>query len=129
VDDKKNWLRIAHDIRRSHGKTVSLHIFLQEMDLSPKAKALSRDCVRLQTVHTAKGVEFDNVFVIGLAEEQFPTYFAIKKGEIAIREERRNCFVAITRSSQNLYLSYAQSYFGWSKRPSRFLNEMGLLDG
>ncbi|MBT7058630.1 MAG: ATP-dependent helicase [Lentisphaerae bacterium] len=128
-DDRQNWQRIAQDIRRSHGESVSLHIFLQEMALSPKAKALSRDCVRLQTVHTAKGAEFDNVFVIGLAEDQFPTYFAIKKGETAIREERRNCFVAITRSSQNLYLSYARRYFGWSKRPSRFLNEMGLLDG
>jgi DNA helicase-2/ATP-dependent DNA helicase PcrA len=129
VDDKQNWQRIAQNIRRAHGETVSLHIFLQEMDLSPKAKALSRDCVRLQTVHTAKGVEFDNVFVIGLAEEQFPTYFAIKKGKSAIREERRNCFVAITRSSQNLYLSYARSYFGWRKRPSRFLGEMGLMGG
>lgn len=128
-DDRKNWQRIAEEIRRSHGEGVSLHIFLQEMDLSPKAKSLSRDCVRLQTVHTAKGVEFDNVFVIGLAEDQFPTYFAIKKGETAIREERRNCFVAITRSSKNLYLSYARSYFGWSKRPSRFLRQMGLLDG
>ncbi|KMY65636.1 hypothetical protein AAU61_21230 [Desulfocarbo indianensis] len=127
-DDKQNWQRIAQEIRQSHGEGVSLHIFLQEMDLSPKAKPLSKDCVRLQTVHTAKGVEFDNVFVIGLAEEQFPTYFAIKKGELAIREERRNCFVAITRSSQNLYLSYARSYFGWDKRPSRFLDEMGLLD-
>ncbi len=128
LDDKQNWQRITQDICSSHGETVSLHIFLQEMDLSPKAKALSRDCVRLQTVHTAKGVEFDNVFVIGLAEDQFPTYFAIKKGEIAIQEERRNCFVAITRSSRNLYLSYARRYFGWSKHPSRFLNEMGLLD-
>ena len=128
-DDRENWQRITEEIRRSYGKNVSLHIFLQEMDLSPKAKSLSKDCVRLQTVHTAKGVEFDNVFVIGLAEEQFPTYFAIKKGETAIQEERRNCFVAITRSSKNLYLSYARSYFGWSKRPSRFLSEMGLLDG
>jgi len=129
-DDKQNWQRIAQDIRRrSHCENISLHIFLQEMDLSPKAKALSRDCVRLQTVHTAKGVEFDNVFVIGLAEDQFPTYFAIKRGDAAIQEERRNCFVAITRSSKNLYLSYARSYFGWSKQPSRFLKEMGLLDG
>jgi len=128
-DDSQNWQRIADEIRRSHGERVSLHVFLQEMDLSPKAKSLSKDCVRLQTVHTAKGVEFDNVFVIGLAEDQFPTYFAIKKGETAIQEERRNCFVAITRSSKNLYLSYARSYFGWSKQPSRFLMEMGLLDG
>jgi DNA helicase-2/ATP-dependent DNA helicase PcrA len=129
VDDKENWQRIADQIRRTHGDSVSLHVFLQVMDLSPKAKALSKDCVRLQTVHTAKGVEFDNVFVIGLAEEQFPTYFAIKNGDSAIQEERRNCFVAITRSSKNLYLSYARSYFGWSKQPSRFLREMGLLDG
>lgn len=128
-NDRQNWRRIAEEIRRSHGVSVSLHVFMQEMDLSPKSKPLSSDCVRLQTVHTAKGVEFDNMFVIGLAEDQFLTYFAIKNGETAIQEERRNCFVAITRSSKNLYLSYARSYFGWSKQPSRFLTEMGLLDG
>ncbi len=129
ADDRDNWRRLSEKIRRSHGEKVSLHVFLQEMDLSPKAKSLAKDCVRLQTVHTAKGVEFDNVFVIGLAEDQFPTYFAIKNGETAIREERRSCFVAVTRASKNLYLSYAHSYFGWSKKPSRFLQEMGLLDG
>jgi DNA helicase-2/ATP-dependent DNA helicase PcrA len=128
-DDKANWRRIADQIGRTHGANVSLHVFLQMMDLSPKAKALSKDCVRLQTVHTAKGVEFDNVFVIGLAEDQFPTYYAIKNGDSAIQEERRNCFVAVTRSSRNLYLSYARQYFGWNKQPSRFLNEMGLISG
>lgn len=128
VDDKENWLRIADEIRRANGDSVSLHVFLQEMDLAPKAKALSKDCVRLQTVHTAKGAEFENVFVIGLAEDQFPAYSAIKNGDAAIQEERRNCFVAITRSSRNLYLSYAGKYFGWNKQPSRFLGEMGLMD-
>lgn len=128
-DDKASWERIADQIHRTHGENVSLHLFLQEMDLSPKAKALSKDCVRLQTVHTAKGVEFDNVYVIGLAEDQFPTYFAIKNGDSAIQEERRNCFVAVTRSSRNLYLSYARQYFGWSKQPSRFLREMELIRG
>lgn len=127
IDDKENWQRIADQIRRTHGDSVGLHVFLQVMDLSPKAKALSKDCVRLQTVHTAKGVEFDNVFVIGLAEDQFPTYFAIKNGDSAIQEERRNCFVAVTRSCRNLYLSYARKYFGWDKESSRFLREMGLI--
>lgn len=126
-DDKENWNRISRDIHRSLGENISLHVFMQEMDLSPKVKQLSKDCVRLQTVHTAKGTEFENVFVIGLAEDQFPTYFAIKGGEVAIQEERRNCFVAITRSSKNLYLSYSMSYFGWGKSPSRFLKEMGLI--
>ena len=125
-DDKANWSRISEDIRQRHGNDVSLHVFLQEMDLSPKASPFERDCVRLQTIHTAKGTEFKNVFLIGLAEDQFPTYFARKNGETGIQEERRNCFVAITRSSENLHLSYAKKYFGWNKEPSRFLTEMGL---
>ncbi|HDH16015.1 MAG TPA: ATP-dependent helicase [Gammaproteobacteria bacterium] len=128
-DDKNNWHRISSDILREHGSSVNLHVFLQEMDLTPKSKPLAKDCVRLQTVHTAKGMEFDNVFIVGLAEDQFPTYFAIKNGGRAIEEERRNCFVAITRSSRNLYLSYARNYFGWAKQPSRFLKEMGLVGG
>jgi len=127
--DKDNWDRISNDIHLEHGGAVSLHVFLQELDLTPKSKSLSRDCVRLQTVHTAKGMEFDNVFIIGLAEDQFPTYFAIKNGDKSIQEERRNCFVAITRSSRYLYMSYARKYFGWAKEPSRFLMEMGLLNG
>ena len=128
-DDKDNWHRISDDIHREHGEGVSLHVFLQELDLTPKSKVLLKDCVRLQTVHTAKGMEFDNVFIIGLAEDQFPTYFAIKNGNKSIQEERRSCFVAITRSSRYLYLSYAKKYFGWAKKPSRFLTEMGVLDG
>ena len=127
TEDKENWNRISNDIRREHRGALSLHVFLQELDLTPKSKSLSRGCVRLQTVHTAKGTEFDNVFIVGLAEDQFPTYFAIKNGKKSIQEERRNCFVAITRSSRNLYLSYANQYYGWSKKPSRFLKEMGLI--
>jgi DNA helicase-2/ATP-dependent DNA helicase PcrA len=65
--------------------------------------------------------------LIALAEEQFPTYFAVKQGSKSIEEERRNCFVAITRTTNTLYLSYSKSYFGWKKSPSRFLKEMGLL--
>jgi DNA helicase-2/ATP-dependent DNA helicase PcrA len=127
TEDKNNWNRISYDIRREHGEPLSLHVFLQEIDLAPKSQTLSKDCVRLQTVHSAKGMEFNNVFIIGLAEDQFPTYFAIKNGDKTIQEERRNCFVAITRSSKNLYLSYADKYFGWKKSPSRFLKEMGLI--
>ena len=86
--DKSEWERISHEIKQSHGEQVSLHIFLQEMDLTPKEKSLPRTCVRLQTVHTAKGMEFEHVYVIGLAEDQFPTYFAIKNGKSAVEEER-----------------------------------------
>jgi DNA helicase-2/ATP-dependent DNA helicase PcrA len=97
--DRENWSRISDGIQQRHGGDVGLHVFLQELDLTPKSKPLQKDCVRLQTVHTAKGVEFEYVFIIGLADELFPTYFAIKNGLKSIEEERRNCFVAITRSS------------------------------
>ena len=126
--DKSEWGKISHEIKQSHGEHVGLHVFLQEMDLTPKEKSLPRTCVRLQTVHTAKGMEFEHVYVIGLAEDQFPTYFSKKNGDSAVEEERRNCFVAITRASKTLYLSYARKYNGWSKEPSRFLREMGLLE-
>lgn len=125
--DKSNWQRILWEINNNYGENVNLHTFLQEFDLTPKEKPLSRTCVRLQTVHTAKGMEFEYVYVIGLAEDQFPTYFSIRKGPSAIEEERRNCFVAITRTSKTLYLSYAKHYYGWPKKPSRFLYEMKLL--
>jgi len=125
--DKGSWERISKEIHHMHGDNLSLHSFLQEMDLSPKAKTLPKDCVRLQTVHTAKGIESENVFIIGLVEDQFPTYLSIRNGDSAIQEERRNCFAAVTRSSKNLYLSYSKLYFDWSKEPSRFLGEMGLI--
>lgn len=83
----------------------------------------------MQTFHAAKGVEFDNVFVIGLAEDQLPIYLVIKNSDTVIQEECCNCFVVITRSSQNLYLSYSANYFGRNTEPSRFLKEMGLLRG
>jgi hypothetical protein len=54
---------------------------------------------------------------------------AVKQGADSreLQEERRNCFVAITRAQESLTMTYARSYWGWNKRPSRFLNEMGIL--
>ena len=79
------------------------------------------------TIHRAKGKEFQHVYLIGLAEGQLPSYHAIQSEDRAIEEERRNCFVAITRTQVSLTLTRAESYFGWPKQPSRFLREMGLL--
>jgi DNA helicase-2/ATP-dependent DNA helicase PcrA len=81
------------------------------------------------TVHSSKGLEFDSVYVIGLAESVMPSWQSTKQGDNSpeMEEERRNCFVAITRTREHLTLSYAASYRGWSKAPSRFLREMELL--
>ena len=85
----------------------------------------------LATIHSAKGLKFDTVYLIGLAEKILPSWHSINKsnGSAALEQERRGCFVAITRTKQHLILSRAKQYKGWVKQPSRFLREMGLLNG
>jgi len=80
------------------------------------------------TIHSAKGREFDFVFLIGLAEDMLPSFQSIQKGDKSpeMEEERRNCFVAITRTKECLVLSRAKRYRGYLKQPSRFLKEMGF---
>src|SRR5208282_6626675 len=85
--------------------------------------------VTLMTIHAAKGREFDFVYVIGLAEDVIPSFQSKQKGDKSpeMEEERRNCFVAITRTKECLVLSRAETYRGWPKEPSRFLVETGLV--
>ncbi len=111
------------------GRELTLHALLHEIDLAPKAPPPPPQAVRCLTIHNAKGMEFDHVYLIGLADDQLPSYQAIKRGatSLEMQEERRNCFVAITRTQESLTLTLADSYFGWGKSPSRFLNEMGLV--
>ena len=81
------------------------------------------------TIHGAKGKEFNYVYLIGMVEDELPSFQSKKKGDSSpeLEEERRNCFVAITRTIKTLTLSYADKYRGWPKSPSRFLYEMGIL--
>jgi DNA helicase-2/ATP-dependent DNA helicase PcrA len=74
-------------------------------------------------------LEFDRVWVIGLAETILPSWQSLqgKAKPAELEEERRNCFVAITRTRQTLVLTRSENYSGWKKEPSRFLAEMGLI--
>jgi len=81
------------------------------------------------TVHSVKGLEFDYVFIVGMEEGIFPHYNAINDGSnSAIEEERRLCYVAITRAKKELYITTAESrmLFGNTNRnmPSRFIEEI-----
>lgn len=127
-EEKLIWEEDYNRACREFNNSLTLPILLQEIDLAPKSIPLGKDCVRLQTVHTAKGMEYKHVFLIGLVEDYFPAFQAIKQGENGklMEEERRNCFVAITRASETLHMSCAHEYFGWRKEPSRFLKEMGM---
>lgn len=85
--------------------------------------------VSLMTVHSVKGLEFDYVFIVGMEEGIFPHYNAINDGSSsAIEEERRLCYVAITRAKKELYITSAESrmLFGSTSRnlPSRFIEEI-----
>ncbi len=85
--------------------------------------------VALMTLHTAKGLEFNYVFMIGMEERIFPSYNSVMYGGAKeIEEERRLCYVGITRAKQELFLSYTKTRMqhGMTQRntPSRFLNEL-----
>jgi DNA helicase II / ATP-dependent DNA helicase PcrA len=83
------------------------------------------DGVTLASLHSAKGLEWDAVFVVGLAEGTLPTTYA--KTDDAVEEERRLLYVGVTRARQWLWLSYGQarSPGGRSRRPCRFLPQLG----
>lgn len=110
--------------------SLSLGQFLQELALANKTPEAPSNAVRCLTVHSSKGLEFHHVYLVGMAEDQLPSFQSKKAGDDSreMQEERRNCFVAITRTIETLTMSYGQRYNGWRKQPSRFLFEMGLLD-
>ena len=127
-EDRAAWNSLVRSINQAIGRTAPLEQFLQELGLRSKEPPVGSNTVTLMTIHSAKGKEFDHVYVIGLAEDVLPSFQSIKAGENSaeMEEERRNCFVAITRAREWLCLSYADRYRGWAKQPSRFLTEMGL---
>ncbi len=127
-DDLNAWRRIQREIRDVQG-LGTLDRFLQELQLRSKEPAPAPGTVSLTTIHGAKGLEFETVYLIGMAEDILPSWHSLKKGNgsAALEEERRGCFVAVTRAGKRLILSWARHYREWPKKPSRFLEEMGCL--
>ncbi len=130
-EEIKTWKELHSSLLKEHNsKRVTLHLYLQEMDMKSKAPVQLPGSVRCLTVHGSKGMEFKHVFLIGMADEVFPSYQAVQKGleSREIEEERRNCFVAITRTEETLNISWARIYNGYPKQPSPFLKEMGFSE-
>lgn len=108
----------------------SLGAFLQEVslltDADDKNKELD-DAVTLMTIHMAKGLEFKNVFVVGMEEDLFPSQMMLSS-RADLEEERRLFYVAITRAERHLFLSYALNRYRYGRlktcEPSRFLSEV-----
>ncbi len=116
-------------LRLDHGGTHRLGSFLSQIALGCTQPAC-QDGIALLTIHSAKGLEFDIVFIAGMAEETFPDYRV--KSATDHEEELRNAFVAITRAKRIIILSYPQTkIMPWgdikTQKPSRYLSMIGLI--
>lgn len=112
------------------GKTLTvLESFLSYTSLESGNFIKEQDSVQLMTLHSAKGLEFDNVFIVGLEEGIFPTQRSIQETD-RLEEERRLAYVGITRARKRLTLSLSESrrLYGREERnlPSRFITELPI---
>ncbi|HEU4706343.1 MAG TPA: UvrD-helicase domain-containing protein [Solirubrobacterales bacterium] len=117
--------------RETEGESeiAPLEGYLQQIALKSEQDSLDverEDLVTLMTLHNAKGLEYDTVFILGCEEGAFPHMRALQEG--GEEEERRLCYVGITRARRRLYMTWAQSrrLFGQTERnlPSRFVDEL-----
>jgi DNA helicase-2/ATP-dependent DNA helicase PcrA len=129
--EKNIFDNLVADIKSLNPDGLSLSAFLQELDLRDKAEPVPNDAFELITIHGAKGLEFKHIYLIGMVDDILPSYSSIKRDAslATLEEERRSCYVAITRTQQTLTMTYSSRYGNWNKNPSRFLKEMGLLTG
>jgi ATP-dependent DNA helicase UvrD/PcrA len=127
VENLQELVGVAREYRQ-RTETPSLSGFLQEISLASDQDALRGEegLVTLMTLHNAKGLEFRGVYVIGLEEGVFPHIRAIEENEV--EEERRLCYVGMTRAMERLTLTHAMARTLWGRRSynlqSRFLDEL-----
>jgi DNA helicase-2/ATP-dependent DNA helicase PcrA len=127
-------INVAAEYDASDAEENSLASFLQQISLVADADTRTDDegLVTLMTLHNAKGLEYPIVFMIGCEEGVFPHSRALDEG--GLEEERRLCYVGITRAERDLYVTFARARTVFGARtygiPSRFINEIpaGLTD-
>jgi DNA helicase II / ATP-dependent DNA helicase PcrA len=115
-------------------ESPSIHDFLSTVTLagrefgSPKEKELKRNAISLMTYHSAKGLEYPIVYMVGMEEGVLPHRKSITGSSEAVDEERRLCYVGVTRAQDELSLTIPMTRFKWGKPrttyPSRFLYEI-----
>ena len=135
LENLEEFKSITKNVEEADG-IVSLEDFLDELSLVSDASENQKDeedKVTLMTMHAVKGLEFDYVFVVGVEEGLFPHLNSMNSEE-ELEEERRLCYVAITRARKKLYIINSRSRLLYGKVssnvPSRFISEIGddLLD-
>ena len=135
IENLEEFLTVAMEFEKEEAENT-LQNFLEGMTLSSDFDNVEdlEESITLMTLHSAKGLEFPVVFLVGMEEGIFPGYRSI--GEpVELEEERRLCYVGVTRAKENLFLtcSKMRTMFGSTScnLPSRFLEEIpeDLLDG
>ena len=132
IQEILNYVKTFVEEKREEGnpENVNMSDFLAEVSLATDQDTKedsSAERVTLMTAHAAKGLEFNNIFVVGVEEELFPSAMASNSPQ-EIEEERRLLYVAITRARKFCMLSYAKSRFRNGQtcitRPSRFISDI-----
>ena len=138
-DDENTWEERKENVEElfmsltnqlNEDSTLSFEDFVNSAVLQSSQDEVDEgDFVSLMTVHTAKGLEYDYVFVYSLGDGIFPSRKAIDESRRGIEEERRLAYVAYTRAKKRLYLSSNQDYSFTIQSPlspSRFIKEAGI---
>jgi len=134
IENIEEFFSVIQDFEDDHGRDEmnenNLESFLETVSLTTELDNANagNDALMLMTLHTAKGLEFPIAFMIGMEEGIFPNANAFTKSEREVEEERRLCYVGITRAKTQLTMTYARErlLYGTRQRnlPSRFLNEI-----
>ena len=125
IEELKNSIKEMEEVV----ETMTLREYLENVSLVSATDNLEeeRDYVKLMTIHNSKGLEFPNVFIAGMEDEIFPGQRAMFEPK-ELEEERRLCYVAITRAEDRLYISYAANRFMYRQEsfrtPSKFIDEI-----
>ena len=129
LENLAEFKRMADEFEKNFGEELTLEDFLNQLAIqSGETSDEDKDTVKLMTIHAAKGLEFPAVFVTGFSEGIFPSSKTIEeRRRPGLEEERRLCYVALTRAMRHLYLTDSEgaSQNGTKKLPSRFLYEIG----
>jgi DNA helicase-2/ATP-dependent DNA helicase PcrA len=102
---KQHWIKFKNRVSRENRSLVS---FRSAISLGKTQDSEADSGIALLTAHMAKGLEFEVVFIIGLAEGIFPDYRAVKSGGEALEQEKNNMYVAVTRAKRLCYMSYPE---------------------
>ncbi len=133
IENIKEFIGVAYEFEENvleENKDRMIENFIESVSLQSDIDGWDpdEDTLTLMTLHTAKGLEFPVVFMVGLEEEIFPHVNSLSQSSAELEEERRLCYVGMTRAREKLHLTYAscRKLYGFRNfnLPSRFLNEI-----